>query len=197
MVRVAIDNFGTTEPSASDQLRRFSPVYDVAGDVVPVLYAGDTLACALGETVFHDLPDDPTVSASVLRADLLTLRGGSFELNRDIAVLDLTDAALRRRRKARADVVDTPPARYVDTVAYGRNAWSATEVSGLVWNSRRSADRLSYMFFVDPVRDEDKARALDRRADLTVTGPPLPLHDGEGLAEVLIAASDRGVSVLF
>lgn len=196
MVRVAIDNLGTTEPSASDQLRRFSPVHDVAGNIVPVLYAGDTLACALGETVFHDLPDDPTVSASVLRADLLTLRAGSFALSRDVEVLDLTDAALRRRRKTRADVVDTPPARYVDTVAYGRDAWSATEVSGLVWNSRRSAD-LSYMLFVDTVRDEDKARAVDRRADLTVTGPPLPLHDGRGLAEVVIAASNRGVTVLF
>jgi len=197
MVRVAIDNLGTTEPSASDQLRRFSPVYDATGNVVPVLYAGDTLACALGETVFHDLPDDPTVSASVLRADLLTLRAGTFELSRDIEVLDLSDAALRRRHKARSDVVDTTAARYVDTVAFGRNAWNATKVSGLVWNSRRSADRLAYMLFVDPVLDEDKGRAVDRRADLTVTRPPIPLYEGTGLAEVLIAASDRGVSVLF
>lgn len=154
------------------------------------------MACALGETVFHDLPDDPNVSAAVLRADLLTLRAGSFELARDLEVLDLTDAALQGLRTSRADVISTSPARYAETVAYAREAWSATEVSGIVSNSRRSVEHLAYLLFVDPVRTQDKPRAVDRRADLIVTAPPLPLHDGPGLAHVLVAATTRGVSVL-
>jgi hypothetical protein len=32
----------------------------------------------LGETVFCDLPDDPTSPAEVFRADLLTLRAGTI-----------------------------------------------------------------------------------------------------------------------
>jgi hypothetical protein len=40
---------------------------------VPVLYTGADLACALGETVFHDLDDDSSSPAEVFRAD-------SFEL---------------------------------------------------------------------------------------------------------------------
>ena len=64
-VRVAVDNLGTTEPSSSLAPRRFSPVLDRSGRAVPVLYAGEDLGCALGETVFHDLGDDPAAPAEI------------------------------------------------------------------------------------------------------------------------------------
>jgi RES domain len=35
---------------------RFSPLVNAAGAVIPTLYAGTTLDCALMETVFHDVP---------------------------------------------------------------------------------------------------------------------------------------------
>jgi hypothetical protein len=35
---------------------RFSPIHDTDGVVIPTLYAGTTLDCALMETIFHDLP---------------------------------------------------------------------------------------------------------------------------------------------
>jgi RES domain len=35
---------------------RFSPLVNAAGPVIPTLYAGTTLDCALMETVFHDVP---------------------------------------------------------------------------------------------------------------------------------------------
>jgi hypothetical protein len=35
---------------------RFSPIHDTDGAVIPTLYAGTTLDCALMETIFHDLP---------------------------------------------------------------------------------------------------------------------------------------------
>lgn len=35
---------------------RFSPIQDVHGNPIPTLYGGTTLACALMETVFHDVP---------------------------------------------------------------------------------------------------------------------------------------------
>ena len=196
MVRVAIDNLGTTEPSTLPRPRRFSPVHDSRGAVVPVLYAGDSFTCALGETVFHDLPDDETTDASVLRADLLTVRAGFFTVTRDIE-LDLTDASLRRLRVAGARVVDTPPTSYDDTVAYARAAWRSTRAAGLVWNSRRHRTGRAYLLFVDPPRAADGRRAVDRRRDLAVTSPPLPLHDGRGLELVLTAATDRGVAIVF
>jgi hypothetical protein len=196
IVRVAIDNLGTTEPSASSAPRRFSPVHDVAGAPVPVLYAGDSLGCALGETVFHDLPDDPSVPATILRADLVSLRAGFISLERDLQLLDLTDDSLRAQQLSRADIIATPPSEYVRTAVWGQKGWDAGRAAGIVWNSRRSGDRLAYMLFVDPPRHEDAPRAVDRRADLNVQRPPLPLYDGIGLGEVLVAATERNVTVI-
>jgi hypothetical protein len=73
MVRIAVDQLGSTEPSSSPGPRRFSPVRDRNSRRVPVLYAGPDLGWALGETVFHDRGDDPTRPAEVLRVDLLAL----------------------------------------------------------------------------------------------------------------------------
>jgi RES domain len=195
--RVAIDNLGTTEPSASPTLRRFSPVLDRSGAIVPVLYAGDSLACALGETVFHDLNDDPAVDAAIFRADLLTLRAGTLALGRLLELVDLTDASLPALGYGRRDVVDTPPTDYPVTATWGQAAWDTTRAAGIVWNSRRHPDGLSYLLFVDPSRPADRPRAARRREDLLVVSPPLALYDGDGLGEVLTAASDRNVTVLF
>ena len=36
------------------------------------------------------------------------------------------------------------------TRLWGQHTWDATSSKGLVWNSRRSPDRLSIMLFVNP-----------------------------------------------
>lgn len=197
MSRVAIDNLGTTEPSTSTAARRFSPVLDSGAAVVPALYAGDSLACALGETVFHDLDDDPAVLAAVFRADLLTLRAGTLALGRALELVDLTDDALAAMGFDRRDVVDTPPADYPVTATWGQAAWDTTRTAGIVWNSRRHPGGLSYLLFVDPPRPDDRGRAVRRREDLLVVSPPLALYDGDGLGAVLTAASERNVTVVF
>jgi hypothetical protein len=35
---------------------RFSPLVSASGDVIPTIYAGTTLDCAMMETIFHDVP---------------------------------------------------------------------------------------------------------------------------------------------
>jgi hypothetical protein len=196
LVRVAGDQLGATEPSASSAARRFSPVRDVHGRRVPVLYAGADLACALGKTVFHDLADDPAQPSEVFRADLLTLRAGTIAITLDASLADLTDAALVCYGVHRHDVVNTAAGEYPLTRCWAQHAWDTTTVAGLVWNSRRSPDRLSFLLFVDPPRMEDRGRALDRRRDLDIASPPVPLYDGEGLAAVMAAAADRNVTVI-
>lgn len=195
MVRVATDNLGTTEPSSSTAPHRFSPVADADGSVVPVLYAGDSLGCALGETVFHDLSDDPAIPESVFRADLWALRAGFITVKRELSLVDLTDVALAGLRFSRNDVINTPPDDYPVTATWAQASWDTTDCAGLLWNSRRSPGQLAYMLFVDPKTDPHKA--ADRRADLEIDRPPLPLFDGHGLGEVLTAATNRNVTVVF
>jgi hypothetical protein len=195
-IRVAIDNLGTTEPSSRLVRRRFSPVLDERGQAVPVLYAGEDLGCALGETVFHDIGDDPAIPAEIFRADLLTLRAGTVTVSRALALADLTDAALEGYGLSREQVVATPPGEYALTREWGQLAWDSTNFAGLAWNSGRSPHRLSYMLFVDPVDLADRPRAADRMGDLSVQDPPLPLADGPGLDAVMTAASAHNVTVV-
>ena len=196
MVRVAVDQLGATEPSASPGARRFSPVRDLDGRRVPVLYAGADLACALGETVFHDLGDDPGQPAEVFRADLLALRAATIALAIDTEVADLTDAALAGYGYQRGEVVDTAANTYPITRRWGQHAWDATRGAGLAWNSRRSPERLSFMLFVNAPRQADRVRALNRRRHLEVVSPPMPLYDGDGLSAVMSAAAERNVTVI-
>jgi hypothetical protein len=150
----------------------------------------------LGETVFHDLGDDPTSPAEIFSADLVALRAGTLTAARPLDLADLTDAALAGYGVTREQVVTTPPGEYALTREWAERAWDTTRYAGLVWNSRRSPDRLSYMLFVDPVGVGDRPRAADRKRDLTVKDPPLPLADGPGLGAVMTAASTRNVTVV-
>lgn len=195
LVRVAVDELGSTEPSGAATARRFSPVRDARSRRVPVLYGGVDLACALGETVFHDLPDDAGAVAEVFRADLVAVRAGTITVSVDVELADLTDPTLRDYGYARSEVVDTAPAAYAVTRNWGQHAWATTACTGLVWNSRRSPDRLAFMFFVAPPAPADRWRALARR-QLRVVDPPLPLHEGDGLAAVMEAAAARNVTVV-
>ena len=187
-MRVAIDNLGSTEPSSAAAPRRFSPVVDSNGRRVPVLYAGEDLECALGETVFHDLPDSAAVPAEIFRADLLTLRAGTITSTVDLVLADLTDPALALSGYARTEVVDTPPGEYETTGEWGQHTWDTTEAAGIAWNSRRTPDRHSYLLFVT-------ARTVTRR-QLRVIQPPVPLYDQDGLAAVMEAAATRNVTVV-
>ena len=191
LVRVSTDALGTTEPSSADTARRFSPIRTGAGNL-PVLYAGENLGCALGETIFHDLDDDPAVPQEVLRSDLLTLRAGTMELRRDVAVADLRDGALVSYGVARAQVIATPPSDYPVTQRWAQQAWDVSDVDGLVWNSRRSPDRLSYLLFMPA----SGARGIRRRRDVDAAAKPMPLFDGPGLGEVMTAASARNITVV-
>ena len=196
MVRVAVDQLGSTEPSSSPAPRRFSPLRDENSRRVPVLYTGADLACALGETVFHDLGDDPSSPAEVFRADLLALRAGTIAVTVDCQVADLTDEALTRYGYRRDEVIDITAEDYPITRRWGQHAWDTTGCAGLVWNSRRSPERLSFMFFVNPPRAADRGRALIRRQHLDVVASPRPLYDGDGLAAVMVAAAERNVTII-
>jgi hypothetical protein len=196
MVRIAVDQLGSTEPSSSPGPRRFSPVRDRNSRRVPVLYAGADLGCALGETVFHDLGDDPSRPAEVFRADLLALRAGTIVVGINCQMADLTDDALVGYGYRRDEVIDSPVDEYTITRRWGQHAWETTGYAGLVWNSRRSPERLSFMLYIDPPRATDRERALSRRRHLEVVSPPIPLYDGDGLAAVMVAAAERNVTVI-
>ena len=58
--RVHLEDYGATafNPGVHGNAR-FSPICNAEGQPIPTLYAGASLACALMETVFHDVPHVP------------------------------------------------------------------------------------------------------------------------------------------
>jgi len=114
LVRVSSDALGSTEPSTSNAARRFNPVRTPNGHV-PVLYAGQDLCCAPGETVFHDLADDASVQQEVLRSNLLTFRTSTMSITRDVVLADLRDPALTAHGLHREQVITTDPTEYPTT----------------------------------------------------------------------------------
>lgn len=162
---------------------------------MPVLYAGEDLACALGETVFHDLSDDPAITDEVFRADFEKMRASRIVLNVDVELADLTDATLPSLGTTRDDVVNTPPSEYPLTSRWGQLVWNLRTAHGLVWNSRRSPTKLAFMLFVSG--GSAAPNQLERRQDIDGVGAPVPLYDGVGLAQVLAAATSRNVTIVF
>lgn len=69
--RIHLNKYGSSQFNGDDRGNaRFSPIYDVNGQIIPTMYAGITNECAMMETIFHDVPFAPglkTLDKSHLR----------------------------------------------------------------------------------------------------------------------------------
>jgi hypothetical protein len=169
-------------------------VRDLDDAVVPVLYAGDTLGCALCETVLRGQTDSHILTGAVESYRLRGLRASTLELLDAVLLADLRDDALVSYGRRRDDVIALSPAYYSQTVAWSQRLWDETGVQGLVWNSYRSPGLLSYAFFVDPgSKHEDVRRTWRRHFEAE---DPLPLHLGAGFDRVLEECEARNITVV-
>ena len=93
---------------------RFSPITDDAGVLIPTLYAGTTLDCALMETIFHDVSFKAGFKPFFkLKTDR---RVHSVLLpTADLCLIDLSTVALHKLGVKRTQLIDTTKARYPAT----------------------------------------------------------------------------------
>lgn len=93
---------------------RFSPIIDDAGILIPTLYAGTTLDCALMETIFHDVPFKTGFKPfSKLKIDS---KAYSILLpTADIRLIDLSLVALHKLEVKRTKLIDITKAHYPAT----------------------------------------------------------------------------------
>jgi hypothetical protein len=90
---------------------RFSPLRDSDGKVIPTLYAGTTLDCALMETIFHDVPfvaGFKPLSIKKLAGKVHTV----FTPKVHFKLVDLGTIALRRLGVDRTHLIDTTKWHY-------------------------------------------------------------------------------------
>lgn len=164
---------------------RFAPIRDARGRIVPYLYGGSTLDCAIFETIFHDVPVDAT--DKFVDLDEFAQRGhGEIVPSRDLRVVDLTSEGLHRLRVPKEELIVSAARMYPGTARWAEALYRQfPNIDGLMWMSRQ--------------RDRDRALLLfgDRvRGTLTGTRIGGPLARNDALRQAIVAAALRaGIEV--
>lgn len=84
IVRCHSVQMGAAEFNTTSASRRFRPVQDSSGSIVPTIYGADSAAGALSETVFHDVPVRDLVPHPGI-APVPLYAGMGFETVRELA----------------------------------------------------------------------------------------------------------------
>jgi hypothetical protein len=154
--------------------------------VVPTLYAGTTLDCALMETVFHDVP---FVAGPKMWSKATHVAGkvwSQLTLSRNLALIDLSAVPLHKLGISRKDLIECDGTQYPET-----RAWALAlhdqypNAEGLTWTSRQADPARALVLFEDRITGPA----------LTASGMPtsLLLSDGSAILEVLMLAQRLGV----
>lgn len=166
---------------------RFSPIQDRQGKPIPTLYAGTTSACALMETVFHDVPHTPGFKAYD-KNKLLGQVHSTVQVKRDLQVVDLASVPLRKLGVTRRQLIDTEKDQYPITRKWAEaihHQWPQTQ--GLSWISRQDDSARAYVLFGDRIPVDALGRKGESRS---------LLDDSKTYDEVLNLAERMGVNIV-
>ena len=165
---------------------RFSPL-EVAGAIVPTLYAGNTLDVALMETVWHDAPTPSHGFHLVLEGATEPRRVGCLEPSAGLHLADLTSVGQRRLGLARSDVIDSDPVDY--PITRQLTAWlyeNKPDAQGICWISRQNDEGRAVVLF-EPRLGSVKLAVVTEDEVFT---------DGPHLDALLTLAERMGASVI-
>lgn len=149
---------------------RFSPIVDAQGTPVPTLYAGTSLACALMETVFHDVPHLPGFK-SFDKHKLTGQRHSLIKVAQTLQLIDLGSVALRKLGIPRKQLIDTEKDQYPATRAWAQALHrQCPQAQGLCWVSRQDDSARAFLFFGDRLHAGALQKHGDSRGLLEDTG---------------------------
>jgi hypothetical protein len=132
---------------------RFSPLVS-GGKIVPTLYAAQSLAGALMETVLHAVPYPSAGYHHDLARDLNSdLHASRITLTKPLHLVDLTKLGLQRMGIRPSEMFESDAVDYPRTRAWAQ--WlhdSVPKAQGLTWLSARNPEARSIMLFGDRVK---------------------------------------------
>lgn len=174
---------------SSEGNARFSPLLDSNGTLIPTLYAGTTLDCALMETVFHDVPFQAGFKVLSKASHVNGQVSSIICCPRALRLIDLTSIALKKLGVRRNGLIDTEASEYSITRQWAARFYVDHEdAEGLLWTSRQD-DRAQALMLFEP--------RLKGLAFLPVAGPePLLLPDGSARPELLALAERLDVVLI-
>lgn len=152
---------------------------------LPVLYASESVAGALAESIFHDVPPRGTrvVDAGKLAHQLCV----PMTARRDLILADLTGAGLARIGVTRGELIDGGPRTYPATARWAKALHDQTDVDGLLWVSRLHDLSRNVVLFEDRVDPADLGPATGHAL--------LALGSGLGFDLALELADQMGITI--
>jgi hypothetical protein len=175
--------FGDRNPTRFAPLRR--PHGALEGARVGTLYAGETFAVAVYETLFRDLPPLPGIR-DVPRWRIDESAHCTLTVDRDLRLASLHHKRLGRWGLSRQTLIECQGKRaYGGTVLWAEAIHDQFgDFDGLVWTSRQDDSADAYLLFGDRLRMTD-----------LVPGPTRPLGAHPGLAEIEALANQDEVNI--
>jgi len=176
------------EPFATDRPARFRPLRTADGEIVPMLYGAAGEQAAIAESVLHDLaPRGPRVVAF---ESLVPIGLSCLIPQRDLQLAMLHSTGLDRLRLRNAQLIDTLPSRYPDTLPWGQALYDhALHLDGIVWMSRRYNSVRACVLFGSTTNDE-RVEDGDLVFDPAQSFPTLAFGDGYELIVDACTAAD-------
>ena len=143
------------DPSGHDcKPSRFAPIRDQDGKVVPYLYGGSSLECAIFETVFHEVPVDAPDKFVDLDA-FANHAHVEIAPKRDLLLVNLTTVGLHRLRVPRSELIDSAALDYPATARWAEAIHHRfPRVDGMVWMSRKLDSGQALVLFGDRLGDD-------------------------------------------
>lgn len=166
---------------------RFSPIQDEHGKPIPTLYGGTTMACALMETIFHDVPHTAGFK-SFDKGKLVEQVHSIIQVEQKLQLVDLASVPLRKLGVTRKQLIDTEKAQYPATRKWAEAIHrQCPQAQGLSWISRQDDSARAFVLFGDRVSDGALRPKGDSRS---------LLDDGDAYDAVLDLADRIGVNIV-
>lgn len=144
---------------------RFSPIRTASGKPIPTLYASTSMAGALMETIFHDVPhtaDLKTLDRRKLREQVHS----RVRVQAPLQLVDLASVPLRKLGLTRRQLIDTEKHLYPATRKWAEAIHhQCAEAQGLSWVSRQDDTTRAFILFgdriaADMLRQDQTSRSL-------------------------------------
>jgi hypothetical protein len=183
LFRVHELRFGSLGFNPTAAVRRFRPVRDDAGSVVPTLYAGLDFDTAVWEGVFHDIEPQGQIAFSKLQGTADSI----FSLEHDLKLFPAQDPECRVWKVRGSELTGAPPADYAVTAKWAQAMYDAdSTAAGIQWMSRQNNSGTALILWEDRI---DPSLA-------TVIQDSRPLDSGQGLEDVYAAAERGNVTII-
>jgi hypothetical protein len=166
---------------------RFSPIQDEHGKPIPTMYGGTTMACALMETVFHDVPYTAGFK-SFDKSKLVGQMHSTVQVGQELQLVDLASVPLRKLGVTRKQLIDTEKEQYPATRKWAEAIYrQCPQAQGLSWVSRQDDSARAVVLFGDRIPD-GALRPAGNSRNL--------LDDGNAYDAVLDLADRIGVNIV-